>query len=43
MFKTQYPIDRLKKENINSKITELSDEMQYIEQAREFSQLKRYR
>ncbi|WP_341814104.1 ankyrin repeat domain-containing protein [Wolbachia endosymbiont (group A) of Nomada flava] len=43
MFKIQYPTDHLKKEDVNSKITELSDEMQYIEQAREFSQLKRYR
>ncbi|WP_264686105.1 OTU domain-containing protein [Wolbachia endosymbiont (group B) of Polyommatus icarus] len=43
MFKIQYPTDHLKKEDINSKITELSDEVQYIEQAREFSQLKRYR
>ncbi|WP_264686029.1 MULTISPECIES: ankyrin repeat domain-containing protein [unclassified Wolbachia] len=43
MFKIQYPTDHLKKEDVNSKITELSDEVQYIEQAREFSQLKRYR
>ncbi|WP_264336646.1 OTU domain-containing protein [Wolbachia endosymbiont (group B) of Chorthippus brunneus] len=43
MFKAQYPIDHLKKEGVNSKITESSDEIQYIEQAREFSQLKRYR
>ncbi|WCR59677.1 MAG: Phosphocholine transferase AnkX [Wolbachia endosymbiont of Ctenocephalides felis wCfeF] len=43
MFKTQYPISYLKKEGVNPKITELSDEMQYIEQAKEFSQLKRYR
>lgn len=43
MFKIQYPTDHLKKEGDNSKITELSDEMQYIEQAKEFSQLKRYR
>nr|WP_253309125.1 ankyrin repeat domain-containing protein [Rickettsia endosymbiont of Ceutorhynchus assimilis] len=40
MFKTQYLTDHL---GINSKITESSDEIQYIEQAREFSQLKRYR
>lgn len=43
MFKIQYPTDHLKKEDVNPKITELSDEMQYIEQAREFSQFKRYR
>ncbi|WP_265018042.1 ankyrin repeat domain-containing protein [Wolbachia endosymbiont (group A) of Coremacera marginata] len=43
MFKIQYLTDHLKKEGDNSKITELSDEMQYIEQAKEFSQLKRYR
>ncbi|WP_395461032.1 ankyrin repeat domain-containing protein [Wolbachia endosymbiont (group B) of Ablattaria laevigata] len=43
MFKIQYPTDHLKKEDVNSKITELSDEVQYIEQAREFYQLKRYR
>ncbi|MFP3021726.1 MAG: OTU domain-containing protein, partial [Wolbachia sp.] len=43
MFKIQYPTDHLKKEGDNLKITELSDEMQYIEQAKEFSQLKRYR
>ncbi|WP_425383714.1 ankyrin repeat domain-containing protein [Wolbachia endosymbiont (group A) of Microdon myrmicae] len=43
MFKIQYPTDHLKKEGVNSKITELSDQIQYIEQAKEFSQLKRYR
>ncbi|WP_353285220.1 ankyrin repeat domain-containing protein [Wolbachia endosymbiont (group A) of Beris morrisii] len=43
MFKMQYPTDHLKKEGVNSKITELSDEMQYIEQAKEFPQFKRYR
>ncbi|WP_341812958.1 ankyrin repeat domain-containing protein [Wolbachia endosymbiont (group A) of Cephus spinipes] len=43
MFKIQYPTDHLKKEDVNSKITELSDEMQYIEQAREFPHFKRYR
>ncbi|WP_264376385.1 MULTISPECIES: ankyrin repeat domain-containing protein [unclassified Wolbachia] len=43
MFKIQYPTDHLKKEDVNSKITELSDEMQYIEQAKEFPQFKRYR
>lgn len=43
MLKTQYPTNHLKKEGIDSNITELSDEMQYIEQDREFSQLKRYR
>ncbi|WP_264954025.1 ankyrin repeat domain-containing protein [Wolbachia endosymbiont (group A) of Endotricha flammealis] len=43
MLKTQYPTNHLKKEGVDSKITELSDEIQYIEQAREFSQLKRYR
>ncbi|WP_264376372.1 ankyrin repeat domain-containing protein [Wolbachia endosymbiont (group B) of Idaea aversata] len=43
MFKTQYLTDHLKKEGVNSKITELSDQIQYIEQAKEFYQLKRYR
>ncbi|WP_353278997.1 hypothetical protein [Wolbachia endosymbiont (group B) of Longitarsus flavicornis] len=43
MFKIQYPIDHLKKGGINSKITESSGKIQYIEQAKEFSQLKRYR
>ncbi|WP_265044164.1 ankyrin repeat domain-containing protein [Wolbachia endosymbiont (group A) of Epagoge grotiana] len=43
MFKIQYPTDHLKKEDVNSKITELSDEMQYIDQAKEFPQFKRYR
>ncbi len=33
----------LKKEDVNSKIAELSDEMQYTEQVKEFSQFKRYR
>ncbi|WP_419214809.1 OTU domain-containing protein [Wolbachia endosymbiont of Rhagoletis cingulata] len=41
MLKTQYPANHLK-EGVDSQITELSDEMQYIEQDREFSQLKRY-
>ncbi|WP_265027948.1 ankyrin repeat domain-containing protein [Wolbachia endosymbiont (group A) of Calamotropha paludella] len=40
MFKTQYLTDHL---GINSKITESSGEIQYIEQAKEFSQFKRYR
>ncbi|MFP3018735.1 MAG: OTU domain-containing protein, partial [Candidatus Tisiphia sp.] len=43
MFKAQYPIDHLKKEGVNSKITKSSDEIQYIEQAKEFPQFKRYR
>lgn len=41
MFKIQYPTDHLKKEGVSSKITELSDEIQYVEQVKEFS--KRYR
>lgn len=40
MFKTQYLTDHL---GINSKITESSDEIQYIEQAKEFTHFKRYR
>ncbi|WP_349966868.1 OTU domain-containing protein [Wolbachia endosymbiont of Armadillidium arcangelii] len=43
MFKTQYPTNHLKKEGVNLKITELSDKIQYIEQAKEFPQFKRYR
>ncbi|WP_338406602.1 hypothetical protein [Wolbachia endosymbiont (group A) of Longitarsus flavicornis] len=43
MFKTQYPTDHLEKEGVNSKITESSGEIQYIEQAKEFPQFKRYR
>ncbi|WP_425386495.1 OTU domain-containing protein [Wolbachia endosymbiont (group A) of Barypeithes pellucidus] len=43
MFKTQYPTNRLKKEGVNSKVAELSDEMQYTEQVKEFSQFERYR
>ncbi|WP_214303321.1 OTU domain-containing protein [Wolbachia endosymbiont of Erebia cassioides] len=43
MLKTQYPADHLTKEGVNSKITESSGKIQYIEQAKEFSQLKRYR
>ncbi|WP_353286404.1 hypothetical protein [Wolbachia endosymbiont (group A) of Crataerina pallida] len=43
MFKIQYPTDHLKKEDVNSKITESSGKIQYIEQAKEFSQFKRYR
>ncbi|WP_353273173.1 OTU domain-containing protein [Wolbachia endosymbiont (group A) of Portevinia maculata] len=40
MFKTQYLTDHL---GINSKITESSDEIQYIEQAKEIPHFKRYR
>ncbi len=40
MLKTQYPTDHL---GVNSKITESSGKIQYIEQAKEFSQFKRYR
>ncbi|RDD34512.1 Phosphocholine transferase AnkX [Wolbachia endosymbiont of Cylisticus convexus] len=43
MFKIQYPTDHLKKEGVNSKVAELSDEIQYIEQVKEFPQFKRYR
>ncbi len=43
MFKIQYPTDHLKKESVNSKIAELSDEIQYMEQVKEFPQFKRYR
>ncbi|OJH31527.1 Phosphocholine transferase AnkX [Wolbachia endosymbiont of Armadillidium vulgare] len=43
MFKTQYPTNHLKKEGVNLKITELSDEIQYIEQVKGFPQFKRYR
>ncbi|GHM58178.1 MAG: hypothetical protein sL5_06130 [Candidatus Mesenet longicola] len=43
MFKVQYPIDHLKKEGVNSKVAELSDEIQYTEQVKEFPQFKRYR
>ncbi|XGA08445.1 MAG: ankyrin repeat domain-containing protein [Wolbachia endosymbiont of Xenopsylla cheopis] len=43
MFKVQYPADHLKKEGVNSKVAELSDEIQYIEQVKEFPQFKRYR
>ncbi|WP_353287622.1 OTU domain-containing protein [Wolbachia endosymbiont (group B) of Gerris lacustris] len=43
MLKTQYPADHLTKEGVNSKITESSGKIQYIEQAKEFSQFKRYR
>ncbi|WCR59753.1 MAG: Phosphocholine transferase AnkX [Wolbachia endosymbiont of Ctenocephalides felis wCfeF] len=40
MLKTQYPTDHL---GVNSKITESSGKIQYIEQAKECSQFKRYR
>ncbi|NEV49280.1 hypothetical protein EUZ93_02035 [Wolbachia pipientis] len=43
MFKTQYLTDHLKKGGVNSKITKSSDEIQYIEQAKEFPQFKRSR
>ncbi|WP_353282458.1 hypothetical protein [Wolbachia endosymbiont (group A) of Myopa testacea] len=43
MFKIQYPTDHLKKEGVSSKITELSDEIQYVEQVKKFPQFKRYR
>lgn len=43
MFKIKYPTDHLKKEDANSKIAELSDEIQYMEQVKEFPQFKRYR
>ncbi|MBR9984239.1 MAG: ankyrin repeat domain-containing protein [Wolbachia endosymbiont of Homalodisca vitripennis] len=43
MFKIQYPTDHLKKESVNSKVAELSDEIQYMEQVKEFPQFKRYR
>ncbi|WP_341811544.1 ankyrin repeat domain-containing protein [Wolbachia endosymbiont (group A) of Oxytorus armatus] len=43
MFKIQYPTDHLKKEGVNSKITESSDEIEYIGQAKEFPHFKRYR
>ncbi len=43
MFKIQYPTDHLKKEGVSSKVTELLDEIQYVEQVKKFPQFKRHR
>ncbi len=43
MFKIQYPTDHLKKEGVSSKVTELLDEIQYVEQVKKIPQFKRHR